>query len=607
MSKKESRKKRGFALFTYLFGNRNNIDLLKEEQIMSPFRTVVRSYRSNKLSMAALILFVVILVAVFVLPVMYPVDLGYNEPTQQNLPPNRTLLSVAPDVKHNPLDLSVGSSFTAGLTQDGKFRIWGVTERFSMPNLMMNWPEEINHDTVFQKVAAGYDHILLLTEEGKLYGIGNNRLKQTRIPSELRRGNKVKDIQASYQFSIALLKDGTTMLIGNDSSVDYTDYHDYQGEIAEIAAGTSMVYGLTKKGEIAYLGTQPENSQPRIPEGKGFHSLAAGSKIFAAIDEAGKIHVWGNITSKGEGNVPEQSAPAKKVVAGQYHFLALLEDGSVIAWGANDLGQTKLGKAAEGKYKDIYAGYYQNYLVKEDGTVVGLGHKGYLLGTDDFGRDIFIRLMNGGRLTITIGSLAVLISTIIGTILGGISGYFGGRLDMLLQRFGEIVNSMPFLPTIIILNSIFGNKFTPTQRVYLIMVLLGLLSWVSLMRLVRAQVLSVREQEFITAANAMGIKRSAIVFKHIIPNVMSIIIVSATLGFAGSLLTEASLSFLGFGVQPPQPTWGNMLLGANDSTIISQFWWRWIYPAVILSVCVICINLIGTGLDDAIDPKSQER
>ena len=207
----------------------------------------------------------------------------------------------------------------------------------------------------------------------------------------------------------------------------------------------------------------------------------------------------------------------------------------------------------------------------------------------------------------TIGILAVIISTFIGMTLGGISGYFGGKVDMLIQRFSEIVASFPFLPTVILLNSIWGNKFTSTQRVYLIMVLLGLLGWVGLMRLVRAQVLSLREQEFVTAARALGIKEMGIVFQHIIPNVISVIIVSATLNFAGYLLYEATLSFLGFGVQPPQPTWGNMLFGANNSTVIQNFWWRWVFPALILSICIICINLIGTGLDDAIDPKSQDR
>lgn len=148
---------------------------------------------------------------------------------------------------------------------------------------------------------------------------------------------------------------------------------------------------------------------------------------------------------------------------------------------------------------------------------------------------------------------------------------------------------------------------TSNQKTVLIMVILGLLTWTGLQRLVRAQILSVREQEYVLAAKAVGIKEKNIVFRHILPNVISVIIVSATLSFATSMLTESSLSYLGFGVQAPQPTWGNMLYGANNSTVIQYYWWRWVFASILLGTCVICINLVGDGLKDAIDPKSQER
>ena len=229
------------------------------------------------------------------------------------------------------------------------------------------------------------------------------------------------------------------------------------------------------------------------------------------------------------------------------------------------------------------------------------------MGTDELGRDIFTRLLNGGRMSITIGAVAVVISTVIGIIVGGISGYFGGKIDMVLQRVAEMVNSLPFLPFAMILSALIGNSMTSNQRTFLIMVILGLLSWPGLSRLVRAQVLSIREQEYVIAARSLGIKQMGIVFKHILPNVISVIIVSATLNFATSMLTEATLSYLGFGVQAPQPTWGNMLYGANNSIVIQNYWWRWVFGSILLGICVICINLVGDGLRDAIDPKSQER
>ena len=171
----------------------------------------------------------------------------------------------------------------------------------------------------------------------------------------------------------------------------------------------------------------------------------------------------------------------------------------------------------------------------------------------------------------------------------------------------EIVSGLPFLPFAMILSALLGNSLTSTQRIYLMMVILGLLQWPSLSRLVRAQVLSEREKEFVTAAKAVGVKQLSIVFKHILPNVVSVIIVTATLDFATCMLTEATLSYLGFGVPAPQPTWGNMLYGSNNSIVIQSFWWRWVFTSIILGICVICINLTGDGLRDAIDPKSQER
>lgn len=609
MSKMNNKKMSPFRkLMILLFGNRNKlekkIDLLQEEQIVSPVRTVIRTFRSNRLSMAALIIFLMIAVSVVVLPLLYPVDLSYTEETQKNLPPYRGLLSLPKEMEHNPRSISVGSSFTVGVDENGDAHFWGLSKGFSMPELK-DIPEKAQ-GVKWKKISAGFDHVIGLAEDGRVFAWGNGRLQQTRLDRSVTKPGLVENVYAGHQYGIAITKDHETKLLGAPMNLDYTDEHDYQGKISKVALGISTVVGLTTDGEIVYLGMDNGGAYARVPQGKNFVDVAAGSRVFAALDSDGKVQFWGNISHRGEDQVPEHSSPIVKIEGGQYHFTALLADGSVISWGDKALKQSDAPDVGHDA-KDIYAGYYQNYIVKNDGKVVPFGFKGYILGSDEFGRDVFTRIMNGGRLTLTIGTVAVIISTVLGTILGGVSGFFGGRVDMGLQRLGEIVNSLPFLPTIIILNSLIGNKMTSSQRIYLIMVLLGLLSWVGLMRLVRAQVLSVREQEFVTAARAMGIKKMSIVFRHIIPNVISIIIVSATLSFAGSLLTEATLSFLGFGVQAPQPTWGNMILGATDSTILKNFWWRWLFPSVILSVCVICINLIGTGLDDAIDPKSQER
>ena len=249
----------------------------------------------------------------------------------------------------------------------------------------------------------------------------------------------------------------------------------------------------------------------------------------------------------------------------------------------------------------------QNYAVTTEGKVLSWGLKGFVLGTDDLGRDMLTRIINGGRVTMLVGAISVIIATIIGVITGGLAGYFGGKADILIMRIAEIVGGLPFIPFAMILSAVIGSRLVPTQKMYLIMVVLGVLSWTGTCRLVRAQILAQREMEYVTAAKAMGIREVKIVFKHILPNVVSLLLVSMTLDFATCMLTESTLSYLGFGIPLPTPTWGNLLTGANNSIVIQQYWWRWVFPAAIFGMCTICINLMGDGLRDAVDPKSNGR
>ena len=184
------------------------------------------------------------------------------------------------------------------------------------------------------------------------------------------------------------------------------------------------------------------------------------------------------------------------------------------------------------------------------------------------------RIVNGGRVTMTVGAVSVIISLIIGIIAGGLSGYFGGWVDMLIMRIGEVVGGLPFIPFAMILSAVLGTRISVEKRMYLIMVVLGVLSWPGICRLIRAQILSQREQEYVIAAKAIGVREGSIIFRHILPNVMSLILVNATLSFATCMLTESTLSYLGFGIPLPTPTWGNMLSGANDSIVIQDYWWR---------------------------------
>ena len=227
------------------------------------------------------------------------------------------------------------------------------------------------------------------------------------------------------------------------------------------------------------------------------------------------------------------------------------------------------------------------------------------MGTDGRGRDVFARIVHGGKMTMTVGAVAVIVSSVIAIIVGCTAGYFGGFVDTLLMRVTEIFASIPFLPFAMLLSQIIKHyNVSESMRIFIIMLILGALSWTGLARILRGQVLAEREKEFVTAAKALGIKPRTVAFKHVLPNVVSVILVSMTLDFAGCLLTESSLSYLGFGVQPPHPTWGNMLNGSNNSTVIQNYWWQWLFPALFLSVAVICINVVGDALRDALDPKN---
>ena len=607
-------KKNKSGLFTRLFGNRNKeVDFMIEEQLQSPGRLIVKNFVSNKLGMTGLIIFAIVFLVVMIGPYFSKIDLSYQDNTQINVPPGYDMMSIPKALKNNVADISPGTTYGVGVDNDGNVYTWGhtrITDTIDLKNI----PDEVKEAKIVN-VAAGYDHIVALDENGAIYVWGNNRLGQDKIPDEIKmaaaygKNLKFKQIEASNQFSAALTEDGTLYLWGNDKQADIKIQKEYQGNFEKVALTTLGYIGLTKDGQCVYAGFKKDNALVRIPESlsSGVVDIAASSNTVAAVKEDGSVVVWGNSTN-GENNIPEFESKPVELYGGRYHFTALMDDGEVISWGDNTHGQADVPASVNKKeIETVYAGFYQNYAITEDGSVETWGLKGYLCGTDDLGRDILNRLINGGKVTMTVGAISVIIELIIGIILGGLAGYFGGWVDNIIMRISEVIGGLPFLPFAMILSSIIGTRISVEQRMYLIMVVLGVLSWPGICHLIRAQILSQREQEYVTAAQALGVKESSIIFRHIIPNVMSLILVNATLSFATCMLTESTLSFIGFGITPPTPTWGNMLTGANNSIVIQQYWWRWVFPAAVFGICTICINLIGDALRDAVDPKSQER
>ena len=624
---KDKNDKKEFFLVRWirrLFFPQKELDIYAEEQVQSPIRVVVRNFFSKKTGVFALVTFIIIALFVIITPLFIPFNPSEQDSTSKFVSPGLNMLSVPSGLSKNGVsDISVGFTYTLACDREGKTYIWGQTQVQPGVNLK-RIPQEVRDAKIVQ-VAAGYDHCYALDDQGTLYGWGYDELYQLDIPRELENNNwdhtlKIKKVEASYQYTAVLTEDGKFFIWGNkQSNASGLPYRksELDGQVDDFALGIDSYILLLKSGEVTYGNYQPQHAITKIPEEaqSDVAMIAASSQTAAAVKKDGSVIVWGT-AAKGENVVPAFSSAIRSIAGGRYHYAAVLEDGSVVTWGDNQKNQLNMPKSlAKKTITDVWAGSNQSYAADANGKVEKWGFKGYLLGTDELGRDVFTRLVNGGKMTMTIGAVAVVIEMIIGIILGGLAGYFGGVVDMVVMRISEIVSSIPFLPLAMILSSILNATMSPeipqelatTQRMYLIMIILGVLSWPGLCRLVRAQMFAQREMEYVTAAKALGVKESKIIFSHIIPNVMSVCLVSITLAFGTSMLTESSLSYLGFGVPSWMPTWGNMLNGSKKSIVIQNYWWNWVFVGAIFGVTCICINLIGDALRDALDPKANGR
>ena len=415
------------------------------------------------------------------------------------------------------------------------------------------------------------------------------------MPDELIDGtidvDNVAQLVFGYQVTAIVMKD-VSGYVGGNYKAGASNIRQLRNrkDVAQVEFTGTKVIARLADGTL-WLGNAADNfGTLEIDNGDGTHSFVAiedyigDRKVvdvattksgIAVLLEDGELVVSGNITTSNtrvERPVLAEEEKILQIAGGAKHLSILTSAGRVYSFGDNALKQSN----APTKQVD-----------------------------NELGRDILTRIVHGGKKTMTIGAVAVIISAVIAIIVGCISGYFGGWVDMLLMRVTEVFGAIPFLPFALILSAILaGTNISEDTRIFMIMVILGLLSWTGLARMIRGQVLAEREKEFVIAAKAMGVKESRIAFKHILPNVISVILVSLTLDFAGCMLTESSLSYLGFGVKLPQPTWGNMLNGCNNELVIGTFWWRWLFPALFLLITTICINIVGDSLRDVLDPKS---
>lgn len=223
----------------------------------------------------------------------------------------------------------------------------------------------------------------------------------------------------------------------------------------------------------------------------------------------------------------------------------------------------------------------------------------HLLGTDKLGRDVFSRILYGGRVSIMVGMIGALCGALIGTILGGIAGYFGGKVDAILVRLSELFSTFPDMIVILLLSSIFG------QGVFNLIFVFSVMGWMTTFRMVRNEFMSLKQETYVDVCRAFGFSDARIIFNNILRNALSPVIVSLSINVAGFILSEAGLSFLGVGVPSDIPTWGNIINAAKSADVIKNSWWLWVTPGAVITIFVLSINFIGDGLRDIMDPKQQ--
>ena len=592
----------GAFLKSLFFGQKEIISFMEEEQVQSPFRTIMRNFWRRPLTRIGIVVFTIIFITSFTVPVFMPVDLGFFDSSMVHRPPGRNMMNYDNALRGNVQSISTGSGFGIGLSNDGNIYTWGQAAQFGIDEA----PLRADTGRIVQ-ISAGEDHALALNAHGWVFTWGNSNFNLGDIPSRIQ-GSTVQII-AGTTYSVAVTDDGRVHVWGNRAAVESNIFPNMlQGTPVDVAANPIGVIVQLENGYVQHLsrpgqhvfGNIPDDIQGRVAE------IAISRHNGAAILTDGSVRVWGS-EIEAVYEVPDSIGNnATSIVGGLGHFTVLLNNGTVVSWGDDFYGQGSAPSLSN--IVAIYSGFHHNYAVDASGNIHTWGLSGFIFGTDDLGRNVFLRTMAGGRWSLTVGAIAVVISATIGLILGGFAGYFGGKIDMAIMRFSEIWAALPFLPLAIILVHILGNDVTELQRIMIIMAVMGILGWPALMRMVRGQIFQTKESEYVLAARCLGVSEVRIIFKHIFPNIMSVVTVWLALSLAGSMLTESTLSFIGFGITEPTPTWGNIISSATSgSHIIRNFWWRWVPSAILITSAAISINMIGDGLREAIDPRAQER
>lgn len=581
-----------------------------DEALLSPSRQIIKNFFENKFGVTGLVTFILIFVIVFGVSSRGNYSEFAHETTLQNLPPSRNYLKADKNLDVSKIEtIQSGVSYSVALDSDGKVHFWGTNPtRINISEIV----EKTKGKNVVQLV-SGDRHVLALTDQNEIIGAGLNNFDQANVNFDLGQkigSKKIKKIGAGVSYSVVLLENGEIYAWGS-TMVNNLDKvpSAVQGNVEDFTIGTFNVLTKLNDGSMyafGQAGTPITNIPEEFANGEvDVKDFTIATNTVLALDADGNLHTWGSKAS-GLQNLPEDQK-FKAIDSSRLTFSALSEDNKLVTWGSSKYGLNQQAKGAESNVKAVYSDYFQTYAINENNELFSWGNKGFLLGSDELGRDIAERLIQGGRVSLTVGAVSVIISTIIGVIVGLLAGFYGGWIDNLLMRIAEVVSAFPFIPLAITLSAIMPEDTPQNTRLLMIMVILGVISWPGIARLVRGQILAEREKDFVLAARALGLKERSIIIKHILPSVLNLVVVNMTLSYASSLLTEAGLSYLGFGVRLPVPSWGNMLIGVGNSIIIEHYWWRWLLPALCVMITALSVNLIGDALRDAMDPKSNQQ
>ena len=610
------------------------------EKFDTPMQATAKNFFRNKLAITGLVAFISIFLFVFIGSSLSEHKPYFDQPVLRDISPGFGYLDYPNEIENkNIVKIASGITFSVALDDEGDIYYWGVNNNnvLTPPQRILDILESEN----IVDIAAGDRHILILTEDNEIHGWGYNTFGQAGVermiaeaedtsggyiscppiggcPPEMFEDNPallleqgIKSIGAADLMSYFITDDGYIKVWGATTNNRLDRVPDgIDGFAVDLDISPTAAITLLEDGTIRVFGAAGNVHNRYMPEEfrEGTNKVSKIAITFRnafVVDEDGTLHGWG-ASNAPVMRIPDFGQKVVDIAGGREHMTALLEDGSVVSWGDNNYNQTVYPESvSDGSV--IFADFFQSYVITEEGDVEAWGNNGFILGSDEYGRDLFTRLVHGGRISLTVGALAILLQVIIGTLVGMVAGFYGGRIDNLLMRAGEIIGSFPFYPLVITLSAMLPAGYPPTQRMIMVMLILGFTGWPGISRLVRGQILAEREKDFVMAARALGIREKNIVLKHILPNVLNIIIVQVTLGYASSLLIEAGLSFLGFGVPYPFPSWGNMLSDAQSATVIEDYWWRWVFPGFMVFITALSINLVGDGLRDALDPKSNEK